>query len=304
MTGTIRRSAPAAQWAIGILAGPSPLQLAPMGGAANPVLRGSSLRGVHAGFVADPFMVRQGDLWHMFFELWNEESGRGEIGHASSLDGRRWDFGGVVLREAFHLSYPHVFHWQGDCYMTPETLGAGCVRLYRARRFPDRWECAAEIIPGGCADPTPFRFDGRWWLFACSNAATHDVLDLYGAERLEGPWHRHPANPIVSGDARRSRPAGRVAAWNGGLLRFAQDCVPAYGTAVRAFHVTTLTPTAYRDEEALENPVLAPGSVAWCARGMHHVDAHLLPDGSWIACVDGRPAAPGGPEAPRAAGAP
>jgi hypothetical protein len=286
------------QWAIGIYAGASPLSLAPAAGAANPVLRGTALRNLPAAaFVADPFMLRQGDLWHMFFEVWNEDTGRGEIAHATSRDARRWDCTGVVLRESFHLSYPHVFNWQGDCYMTPETLGAGCIRLYRARRFPDRWECAAELVAGALADPTPCRFDGRWWLFACPNPATHDALALYGAARLEGPWQEHPASPIVTGDARRARPAGRVTPWNGGLLRFAQDCYPAYGTGVRALRVTEISPDAYREEEAAESPVLAPGEAPWCAQGMHHLDAHLLPDGSWIACVDGRPPATAQPPA-------
>jgi len=35
--------------------------------------------------------------------------------------------------------------------------------------------------------------------------------------------------------------------------------------------------------------VLSPGESPWNGRSMHHLDAHPLADGSWVACVDGRP---------------
>jgi hypothetical protein len=276
-----------AQWAIGIYAGASPLHLAPA--AANPVLSHLDVSDVPAAFVADPFMAHDGDLWHMLFEVWNRDADRGEIAHAVSRDALRWEYSGVVLREPFHLSYPHFFRWRGETFMTPETLEAGCIRLYRARRFPAEWECVAELVDGVAADPTPFRCDGRWWLFACTPPSANDTLRLYHSRRLTGPWREHPASPIVSGDARRARPAGRVGSWNGSLMRVAQDCYPVYGTRVRAFRITELSPTSYREEEAAESPVLSPGDGGWSGRCMHHLDAHPLPDGRWVACVDGRP---------------
>jgi hypothetical protein len=80
-----------AQWAIGIYAGPSPLCLAPAPGAANPVLSHRDVRDVPAAFVADPFMVHDGETWHMFFEVWNRVADRGELAHAVSRDALRWD---------------------------------------------------------------------------------------------------------------------------------------------------------------------------------------------------------------------
>ena len=287
-----------AQWAIGIYAGASPFSLAPAPGAANPVLSHRDVRDVPAAFVADPFMVHEGETWHMFFEVWNREANRGELAHAVSRDALCWDYRGIVLREPFHLSYPYVFRWRGQWYMTPETLEAGCIRLYRARRFPADWEHVAELLPGAGADPSPFRWAGCWWLFVCPIESRNDTLRLYQAERLAGPWHEHPASPIVAGDARRARPAGRVGLWNGGIVRFAQDCYPDYGTRVRAFRVTELTAESYREEELPESPVLSPGDSPWSGRSMHHLDVHPLADGSWVACVDGRP--PREPEATRA----
>jgi hypothetical protein len=62
--------------------------------------------------------------------------------------------------------------------------------------------------------------------------------------------------------------------------------VPYYGTDVRAFEVTEVTTRTYQ-ERGLNQPILEPSGSGWNACGMHHVDAHLLSDGSWIASVDG-----------------
>jgi hypothetical protein len=71
------------------------------------------------------------------------------------------------------------------------------------------------------------------------------------------------------------------------IIRYSQDCYPAYGTQVRAFEIVELTKTTYRERETDVNPILKGSGSGWNCEGMHHVDAHKLDDGSWIACVDG-----------------
>lgn len=279
-----RRITPGRWYSIGVYAGPSPLELAPAPGVANPVLSYRDVADVPAIFVADPFMIRHGGLWYLFFEVLNDLTYRGEIALAVSADARSWEYRGRVLVEPFNVSYPHVFRWRGRFYMTPEMYGQDCVRLYRAESFPYGWRPVATLIADGpVADPTPFRFGGRWWLLLCPRPHEHDVLRLYRSDRLLGPWREHPASPVVAGDRRSARPAGRVVEWGDRPIRFAQDCHPQYGTAVRAFEITRLGATVYA-----ERPVAtSPAREAWNRRGMHHVDAHRLEDGSWIALVDG-----------------
>jgi hypothetical protein len=275
------------RWAIGLYRGPSPLHLAPAGGVANPVLTAADVTDLAADFVADPFLVRGGGRWSLFFEAMPLGTGPGVIGLAESADGLGWEYRSVVLREPFHLSYPHVFSWRGEYYMTPETLGAREARLYRAARFPDRWEPVGALVTGQHADPTLLRLDETWWLFTCAPPYRHATLRLYYADELTGPWTEHPRSPIVAEDPRSARPAGRVVAWDGALLRFAQDCVPYYGFQVRAFRITRLTREDYREEVASPDPVLAPGRDPWAGGGMHHVDAQRWPGGGWVAAVDG-----------------
>lgn len=277
------------EWSIGIVGGASPLRLRHASGTGNPVLTRYSVSDVRALFVADPFLIHVGDLWHMFFEVYNFDADRGEIAWATSQDGFAWTYQRIVLRESFHLSYPYVFEWEGRYYMIPETHQAGSVRLYEAKTFPTEWVCTDTLLQGHrFADSSIFRHDDRWWLFTETNPAlAHDTLRLYQAPALRGPWEEHPLSPIIQANPHIARPAGRVLQDGNRILRFAQDCFPVYGTRVRAFEITELTPSTYRERPASFGPLFGPSWRLWTQGGMHHIDAQRLNSHRWIAAVDG-----------------
>lgn len=274
------------EWSIGIYSGSSPLGLAPLPGIINPILTAKHVTDVPAQFVADPFMVQSGDAWHLFFQVMNSATRKGEIGLATSGNGRYWQYRRIVLREDFHLSFPCVFRWNDDFYMVPESVQAGAIRLYRAVSFPNQWEFVKNLVEGQHADPSIFYFQRRWWMFACPSPESHDALCLFYADRPDGKWTQHPRSPIVSGNNRIARPAGRVLPWKGGMIRFTQDCYPTYGNRVRAFYISELTPTTYAEQEVSESPVLAGSGSGWNSFGMHHLDAHYAGKSRWLACVD------------------
>jgi len=274
-------------WSIGIYAGKSPFHLLPPAGVSNPVLSHRNVSDVPARFVADPFMVRADATWYMFFEVMNRRTNRGEIGLANSKDGLAWAYQQIVLAEPFHLSYPYVFEWGNEYYMIPETLQANALRLYKAAAFPTEWYFLGSIVEGSLADPSIFFFNDCWWIFACSTPYKHDTLRLFHAGELLGSWAEHPASPIVEGDKRRARPGGRVLVSGHRVNRFSQDCIPTYGTQVRAFEISELTIDSYHEEESRHSPVLTATGSGWNAVGMHHVDPHKMSEGRWIACVDG-----------------
>ena len=276
-------------FSIGICRGPAPLELDPAD--ARPVLTRDDVTDVSASYVADPFLARSSNGWHMLFEVWNWEANKGEIGLASSADGDNWSYDGIVLAEQFHLSYPHVFCWEEDWYLVPESSQANEVRLYRAADFPRRWTQAGTLLEGEYVDPSLFRFEERWWLFA---GRGHDELRLFGADSLSGPWVEHPESPVVAGDLSRARPAGRVLVEKARLVRFGQDCSPVYGSAVHAFEIVELTPERYRERPLSQRPLMTGSGRGWNAGGMHHVDLQNDPRGGWIAAVDGWDLRPGG----------
>jgi hypothetical protein len=282
-------------WEIGILEGNSPYDWTPGNEFANPVLTATNVTDIEAEFVADPFMVQRGGVWHLFFEAFRKDARLGEIGLAVSSDIASWEYRRIVLRESFHLSYPYVFEWEGDYYMIPESLGADEIRLYKCANFPLDWQLHCSLIPGRHADPSIFRHGNRWWMFTCDTPFAHRSLRLYSAARLEGPWEEHPESPIVEQDASVARPAGRVISFHGRLIRFAQDCSKQYGREVWPFEITHLDRKKYRERRASTKPAIGARSTGhWRTSRMHHIDAHTHTAGRWIACVDGWPVDGGG----------
>ena len=274
------------RWSIAICEGASPFALKPAEGVSNPVIGPADVTDTAALLTADPFLFRHEGKWHLFFEVLRRADELGVIARAESVDGRTWSYGGMVLEETFHLSYPQVFEWDGGIYMIPESAADFSVRLYRAVEFPDRWEHAATLLYGyPFADATVFRHAGRWWMFVSTNA--NNVLNIYHSEDLAHGWRPHALNPVVKNDPHHARPCGRVVEADGKLYRFAQDCAPDYGVSVFAFEITELTTDTYVERIVDEKPLLTRSGSGWNSHGMHHIDAQYH-DGRWIAAVDGK----------------
>lgn len=275
-------------FSIGMYTGQSVGRLGPHPGASNPVMAACMVTDMDAAFVADPFMIAQCGYWWMFFEAWNKQTGRGEIACARSKDALKWSYVGRVLREPFHLSYPHIIADEGIVWMLPETGRDNVVRLYRAEEFPLKWSRGDVLLRGGFCDATPFKVEEIWWmLVAPYHRKANDELRLLWANRLQGPWREHPQSPIVSNNPMCARPAGRVLVDNGSVVRFAQACRPFYGSSVYGYYITKLSPTEYYERPVAQEPVLGGAGCGWNAHGMHHIDAVRLETGGWLACVDG-----------------
>jgi hypothetical protein len=277
-------------FSIGIFAGPSLFALGDRPEIRNPVLTARDVTDVPAAFVADPFMVHRDGLWHMFFEVLNRATHSGEIGHATSPDGYAWTYRNIVLRESFHLAYPCVFEWRDDVYLIPDSAAATGIRLYRAKRFPDDWEFVGSIASDGhFSDSTPFHYDGRWWLHTAwsPTRTAQRSLRLFVADDPTDTWREHPRSPLFCDNESVLRPGGRTRIVEGRLVRFAQNGKPNYGTSVNAVQIAELSTNHYVECSSSVRAVLTGSDHGWNASGMHHIDAHMLADGSWIACVDG-----------------
>ena len=272
------------EWSIGIYTGKDPFNLVSPDNISNPVLTAKNITDISADFVADPFMVKEGSMWYMFFEVMNTLTNQGDIGLAVSNDALNWNYKQIVLDEPFHLSYPYVFKWEHEYYMIPESHESYSIRLYKAVDFPAQWSFVGVLLYGDYSDSSVFRYDSKWWMFTTDR---NDILRLYYAVNLMGSWIEHPESPVIRGNANIARPGGRVLVFDGRIVRYTQDDYPTYGNQVRAFEITELTTTSYKEKRISENPILKASGIGWNKDGMHHIDPHQIGSNKWIACVDG-----------------
>ena len=125
---------------------------------------------------------------------------------------------------------------------------SGELVLYEATGPPFAWQPVDVLLKEAVLDPTLLQYEGYWWLFGTMRGYYADAkLFLWYAERLAGPWQRHPACPVKC-DVRSSRPAGKPFFHEGALYRPAQDCSQVYGGALAINRVLSLTPREFREE--------------------------------------------------------
>jgi hypothetical protein len=219
--------------------------------AANRLANFRELPSAPGHWYADPFLARDRDRYHMFCEAFDVSRRKATIASTSIDDHGVVEAPRIVLERSYQLSYPLVFRWNDDWYMLPETRERRAVELFKAVRFPERWEFERLLLHDlDVVDATIFEHDGRLWLLAnvaAPGAAIEDELCLFYADSLHEDWTPHPMNPIVS-DVRRARPAGRVLSHDGQLIRPSQDCSERYGQAIAFNRIVRLTPTEYEEE--------------------------------------------------------
>ncbi|KAF6985890.1 hypothetical protein CFC21_003704 [Triticum aestivum] len=295
-------------WAIGVFYGSSPFHLRPIelegrssanGSAwpvANPVLTCASATdaGYPSNFVADPFLYLQGDTLFLFFETKTTTSMHGDIGVARSFDqGATWEFLGIALDEAWHLSYPFVFKYENEIYMMPEGNKKKELRLYRATKFPLEWTLEKVLINKPLIDASLVQYEDNWWLFASDftqyGTEKNAELEIWYSSSPLGPWKEHRQNPIYKADkSLGARNGGRLFMFEGSLYRPGQDCSGTYGRKVKLYKVEKLSKEEYKEvpvELGIEEP--KKGRNAWNGMRYHHLDAQQLDSGRWIAVMDG-----------------
>ncbi|WP_375464139.1 formyl transferase [uncultured Methylobacterium sp.] len=206
-------------------------------------------------FYADPFPLdHRGESW-VFVEEFVHALGKGIVSAVRFGPAGPVGRPEPVLEEAEHLSYPFVFVRDGIAWMVPETGSAGTIDLYRAAAYPRGWVKEATLVSGVVAsDATLVEHAGRWWMFATvrdaplgaplGSGSYSDALHLWSAPDFRGPWTPHAHNPVLV-DVASARPAGRIAARGGRLIRPVQDCTEGYGRALALARIDRLDDDGY-----------------------------------------------------------
>lgn len=220
-------------------------------------------------YLADPFLFEQGDNTWLFAEEYVYARGRGRISCAEiRSDGslREWQ---PVLDMPYHLSFPHIFQYDGDVYMIPESAEDFSVSLYRAEEFPNRWYKVAELWNGPGLDTVVHRQENTWYFFTSiqQQSALPPQLLLFTADDLFAPWQLHESSPLHI-NVRYGRNAGRLFnEWKTGhVIRPSQDGLGGYGSRLNFHSVSELDKRNYA--EHLERTLLPPDGFS----GIHHFD--------------------------------
>jgi hypothetical protein len=201
-------------------------------------------------FYADPFGLWVDGRLIVLLEVYDQRRQVGYLAATESRDGVRFSEPRRILSKPTHLSYPYLVEDRGAVYCIPETAESRRVEIYRASRFPSDWEPLGPLIedfPG--LDATPFPWNGRWWMFASDrDRLPEDVLHLWHADELLGPWRPHPGNPVSRGQL-GVRSAGTPFVHEGALFRPAQDCSESYGGALVINEVTRLDEATFSERQ-------------------------------------------------------
>lgn len=241
------------------------VSLAEAGGAADPcdaIRRAATrdwqtlpLRAPH-GFHADPLFYGSGGA--ILLEAMNRRSAKGELLLIEGEKQRRiGDLGG-------HASYPASVEQDGERCLLPEISEWARQGVFRLEGNTAHKLAELDIEASGLLDPTPYRHEGKLYLFANRSDEGSAILRLWLADSLFGRFEEHPASPIRC-SIRGSRMAGPIRQWPAGLIRAGQDFRAGYGDGILAFRIAELTPQIYREEEI--------GSAAFkSVKGPHTVD--------------------------------
>ncbi|EIJ33188.1 glucosamine inositolphosphorylceramide transferase family protein [Thiothrix nivea] len=204
-------------------------------------------------FWADPFVVEHEKGTYVFFEELLYSRGKGHLACIRLNEDGTHSNPAKILSKPYHLSYPFIFHYQGNYYLIPETGDNRTIELYRCTAFPHRWVFEKNLMENVEAyDATLLEQDGRWWMFVSMrhhpSCSPNEALYLFHADSpLSSEWQPHPQNPVVA-RASQARPAGRIFSEGGQLYRPSQNCAGAYGRGLNINLIQRLDAYVYQEE--------------------------------------------------------
>ena len=192
---------------------------------------------VREKWTADPILVDDGENTWLFYEAVVHDHGHIEV--ARVREDCTLEEPMVLLQDSCHYSYPFVFSFENDWYMIPESSAASEIRLYRAVRFPEKWEPVTVLLRERAVDTTVFEREGQLYLLTyLPERATERVTPR--AFRLNLRTNNPALTPIPweQFDSLQVRGAGPVFAEGESLFRPAQiSREQRYGDGVEFFRI-------------------------------------------------------------------
>ncbi|MFV8226677.1 hypothetical protein [Christiangramia aquimixticola] len=216
-------------------------------------------------YIADPFFIRERNIFYLFVELKGKDNG--DIALFISKNGTDYDYEGIVLDEAFHVSYPQVFKYRNEFYMLPETKQSGNVLLYKAKEFPYHWEIEDTLIKNVFLKDPSILLNENENLIVTVDDNMNQVM--YESDSLKGDWKLSEKFQGKKGN--ETRPGGRFFKYKKDWYLPVQDRTYGYGSGISLYK---LEKTNDKIDLILWKKRYLKGQddILWFNRGMHHLD--------------------------------
>lgn len=241
-----------------------------------------------ASLIADPFFITEQDTTYLFFEYKTDKE-EADIGLMKSIDGVHFKYDTIVLDEAFHLSYPHVFKHKDEYFMLPETKRANNVLLYKSHNFPYDWKIHDTLISHTkLKDPSIFLSDSLNFLIASDD---HFSLYIYESDSLFGKWKKKKKNNLLRLGT-EARPAGRIYVnAEHKIILPLQNCSRGYGYGLSLYELGLDNKKNYNLKLKEKYVLKANPEIHEFSGGMHHLDIQKIKNGFFVV-YDGYSAKP------------
>lgn len=194
-------------------------------------------------WAGDPHAVELNGRTYVFAELYDRLMRKGVIGccELTQTGATPWQ---VVLKQPFHLSYPHILQYGDEIYMIPESYVGHEVSVYKAINFPKAWKKVNVLTADWVAvDSTVFSHSQNPWMITLRLEGGHEHLILVKLSSEGNFLEQH----TISLDDPNKRPAGYLFQHGDRLIRPAQDCTESYGCALNFYEVNHISENCYAE---------------------------------------------------------
>ena len=200
---------------------------------------------------ADPFILEEDDENIQFLvEEFDYSVGRGRIARimVNKKDNEIKECS-IILDLPTHLSFPVIYHVDGEIYVHPENSASGGSYIYRYDKVADKLVEPKLMVNEPIADAIILKDGDNYRMYATRVPDTNGcTLHEYVSNSLFGPYNHIGEDSF---DKNTARMAGMfLTLADGQIIRPAQDCFGDYGKAVIMYdgHVELcrLSPTSYK----------------------------------------------------------
>lgn len=195
-------------------------------------------------YFADPFIYKFKSKIFIFFESFNKNQGKGNISYVELSNDEKKN---QLINRNYHLSYPFIFNFKKQIYLSPETAQAKELQIWKCIKFPDKWKVYKKVFKNqSTADPT-FFLDRKkkLWLFINKSIDKfndhNSELYIYEVKNNFKDFIPHKLNPVII-DCTIARNAGNLFYYKSKLIKPCQaNIYGKYGYGLQLIEIKKLS---------------------------------------------------------------